>query len=67
LLYFLLYNSAYLAQEFRDQLVNGAPTDADEKALRTLLHQIIEKKVIVKLFLQYTSYTPSSTLPSVTN
>ncbi len=42
-----------LAQEFRDQLVVGAPTDADEKALRTLLHQIRDKKVVVKLFLQY--------------
>lgn len=42
-----------LAQEFRDQLVVGAPTDADEKALRKLLHQIRDKKVIVKLFLQY--------------
>jgi superfamily II DNA or RNA helicase len=42
-----------LAQEFRDQLVIGAPTEEDEKALRKLLHQIIDKKVIVKLFLQY--------------
>ncbi len=42
-----------LAQEFRDQLVIGAPTDADEIALRKLLHQIRDKKVVVKLFLQY--------------
>lgn len=42
-----------LAQEFRDQLVIGAPTEEDEKALRKLLHQIIDKKVVVKLFLQY--------------
>lgn len=42
-----------LAQDFRDQLVIGAPTEADEKALRKLLHQIIDKKVVVKLFLQY--------------
>lgn len=42
-----------LAQEFRDQLVIGAPTDEDEKGLRKLLHQIRDKKVIVKLFLQY--------------
>jgi superfamily II DNA or RNA helicase len=42
-----------LAQEFRDQLVIGAPTEEDEKALRKLLHQIIDKKVVVKLFLAY--------------
>jgi superfamily II DNA or RNA helicase len=42
-----------LAQEFRDQLVIGAPTEEDEKALRKLLHQIKDRKVVVKLFLQY--------------
>jgi superfamily II DNA or RNA helicase len=42
-----------VAQEFRDQLVIGAPTEQDEAALRKLLHQIRDKKVIVKLFLQY--------------
>ncbi|ABL01261.1 helicase-related protein [Pelobacter propionicus] len=42
-----------LAQEFREQLVIGAPTEEDEKALRKLLHQIRDGKVIVKLFLKY--------------
>jgi hypothetical protein len=40
-----------LAQEFRDQLTVGAPTNDDEAALRRLAKQIKSKKVIVKLFL----------------
>jgi superfamily II DNA or RNA helicase len=40
-----------LAQEFRDQLTVGAPTNNDEAALRRLAKQIKAKKVVVKLFL----------------
>jgi hypothetical protein len=42
-----------LAEEFRTQLTVGVPTDADEKGLRRLAHQIKDKKVIVKLFLKH--------------
>lgn len=43
-----------LAQEFKDQLTIGTPTEADEKALRKLSRQMKEKKVVVKLHLRYT-------------
>lgn len=42
-----------LAQEFKEQLTIGIPTEADEQGLRKLSAQIKEKKVIVKLFLRY--------------
>lgn len=42
-----------LAQEFKDQLTIGIPTEEDEIGLRKLSRQIKEKKVIVKLFLKY--------------
>lgn len=42
-----------LAQEFKDQLIIGAPTDADEKALRKLSQQMKDKKVVVKLHARY--------------
>jgi len=42
-----------LAQDFRDQLTVGIPTDADEAGLRRLAAQIIAKKLIVKLFLRH--------------
>jgi len=42
-----------LAEEFRDQLARGAPTDADEAGLRRLAKQIRSRKVRVKLFLRY--------------
>jgi len=42
-----------LAQEFKDQLTIGAPTEEDEKALRKLSQQIKDKKVVVKLHLRY--------------
>ena len=42
-----------LAQEFKEQLTIGAPTEADEKALRKLSQQMKEKKVTVKLHLRY--------------
>jgi hypothetical protein len=43
-----------LAQEFRDQLTVGSPTNEDEAGLRRLAAQIRAKKVIVKLFLRHT-------------
>lgn len=43
-----------LAQEFKEQLTIGAPTETDEKALRKLREQMKDKKVVVKLHLRYT-------------
>jgi superfamily II DNA or RNA helicase len=43
-----------LAQEFKDQLTIGTPTEADERALRKLSQQMKDKKVVVKLHLRYT-------------
>lgn len=42
-----------LAQEFKDQLTIGIPTEEDEIGLRKLLSQIKSKKVVVKLFLRH--------------
>ncbi len=42
-----------LAEEFRNQLTMGVPTDADEQGLRRLGKQIRDGKVIVKLFLRH--------------
>jgi superfamily II DNA or RNA helicase len=42
-----------LAEEFRNQLMLGAPTDADEAGLRRLAAQLRSHKVIVKLFLRH--------------
>ena len=42
-----------LAEEFRQQLMFGAPTNEDEIGLRRLAEQIRSKKVIVKLFLRH--------------
>ena len=42
-----------LAEEFRNQLMFGLPTDADERGLRRLAAQIQAKKVVVKLFLRH--------------
>jgi superfamily II DNA or RNA helicase len=42
-----------LAEEFRQQLMLGAPTNEDEAGLRRLAAQISAKKVIVKLFLRH--------------
>ena len=41
------------ARQFREQLVYGTPTDADEIGLRRLSHQLREGKVIVKLHLRF--------------
>jgi len=43
-----------LAEEFREQLTIGAPTNEDEAGLRRLAKQIKAKKVVVKLFLKHT-------------
>ncbi len=42
-----------LAEEFRQQLTIGAPTNEDEAGLRRLAAQIRAKKVVVKLFLRH--------------
>lgn len=42
-----------LAEEFREQLALGIPTDEDEAGLRRLAAQIRAKKVIVRLFLRH--------------
>src|SRR5256885_3739559 len=42
-----------LAQDFRDQLTVGIPTNEDEAGLRRLARQIRAKKVVVKLFLRH--------------
>lgn len=42
-----------LAEEFRDQLIFGVPTNEDEAGLRRLAAQIKAKKLVVKLFLRH--------------
>jgi len=42
-----------LAEDFREQLTIGIPTEQDESGLRKLSSQIKAKKVIVKLFLKH--------------
>ena len=42
-----------LAEEFRDQLTFGAPSNQDEAGLRRLSKQLKTGKVVVKLFLAY--------------
>ncbi len=61
-----------LATEFREQLIVGAPTDADERALQRLVDQIRSGKVRVKLFLRhslhaklYLCFPNTYTTPSV--
>ena len=43
----------HLAEEFREQLCIGAPTNADEAGLKRLAKQIRGKQVVVKLFLKH--------------
>jgi superfamily II DNA or RNA helicase len=42
-----------MAQEFRAQLLMGAPSNADQEGLRRLSAQLRTKRVIVKLFLRH--------------
>lgn len=42
-----------LAEEFRDQLTIGTPTNEDEAALRQLAEQLRSGKVVVKLYLRH--------------
>ncbi len=42
-----------MAEEFREQLAFGIPTDEDETGLRKLAHQIKGGKLVVKLFLRH--------------
>jgi superfamily II DNA or RNA helicase len=42
-----------MAEEFREQLMVGAPSNEDEEGLRRLSAQLKAKKVVVKLFLRY--------------
>ena len=42
-----------LAEEFRDQLTIGTPTNSDEITLRRLAQQLRAGKVVVKLYLQH--------------
>jgi len=42
-----------LAQDFRDQLTVGVPTNADEEGLRRLAAQLASRKLVVKLFLRH--------------
>ena len=42
-----------LAEQLRQQLTIGVPTNADERTLRQLAEQLRAKKVVVKLFLRH--------------
>ncbi|OYT92363.1 MAG: NgoFVII family restriction endonuclease [Burkholderiales bacterium PBB3] len=42
-----------IAEEFRQQLIFGAPTNADEAALREISAQIRAKKLVVKVYLRH--------------
>jgi len=42
-----------LAEDFRDQLMVGIPTNEDEAGLRRLAAQIVAGKLVVKLFLRH--------------
>ena len=42
-----------LAEEFRRQLLFGAPNNEDEAGLRKLAHRLRQQKVVVKLFLRH--------------
>src|SRR2546422_3163245 len=60
-----------LAQHFREQLMLGAPTSADETGLRRLAMQLRAGKVVVKLFLRslhaklYLLFRPDPITPPV--
>jgi superfamily II DNA or RNA helicase len=42
-----------MAQEFREQLLVGAPTNRDQQGLRRLSEQLRSKRLVVKLFLRH--------------
>ncbi len=42
-----------MAQEFREQLLVGAPNNADQQGLRRLSEQLRSKRLVVKLFLRH--------------
>jgi superfamily II DNA or RNA helicase len=42
-----------VAQDFREQLLIGAPTNKDQEGLRRLSAQLRAKRLVVKLFLRY--------------
>lgn len=42
-----------IVNDFRNQLMIGAPTNEDEQGLRNLVRQLREGKLVVKLFLRY--------------
>jgi superfamily II DNA or RNA helicase len=42
-----------MAQQFRNQLTFGAPTESDERTLRRLSTQLKARKVVVKLYLRH--------------
>src|SRR5215472_8239902 len=42
-----------VAQDFREQLLIGAPTNKDQEGLRRLCAQLRAKRLVVKLFLRY--------------
>lgn len=61
-----------LAQDFRDQLMVGIPTNADEAGLRRLAAQITANKLVVKLFLRhplhaklYLNFRPDPQSPTI--
>jgi len=61
-----------LAQEFKDQLTIGVPSEQDEKALQKLSRQLKEQKVVVKLHLKhslhaklYLAYSKDKRVPVV--
>lgn len=51
-----------IAEDFREQLTYGTPTNADEAALRRLREQLKERKVVVKLFLRHQLHAKLSPL-----
>ena len=52
-----------LAEQLRQQLTIGAPTNADEQTLRQLAAQLRSKKVVVKLFLRHPLHAKLYLLP----
>jgi len=51
---FLVRQKEKIAKEFREQLMVGAPNEADESGLRRLSAQLKAEKVTVKLYLKHT-------------